>query len=46
LLEFVSEGDEAYVVGELTRAPSLSDRIRKLAPFTSPVASPYSVFVK
>jgi beta-lactam-binding protein with PASTA domain len=33
-----SEGNEAYIVGDLTRAPSLADRIRKLAPFTSPVA--------
>jgi len=32
------EGDHAFIVGELTRAPTLADRIRKLAPFTSPVA--------
>jgi serine/threonine-protein kinase len=38
LYELQEDGDEAYVVGDLTRAASLSDRIRKLAPFTSPVA--------
>lgn len=29
---------QAYVVGEWTQAPALSDRIRKLAPFSVPVA--------
>jgi serine/threonine-protein kinase len=40
LYELVDDPDEggAYIVGDLTRAPSLADRIRKLAPFTSPVA--------
>ena len=37
-LQELVDGDSAFIVGELTRAPSLSDRIRKLAPFTSPVA--------
>lgn len=29
---------QAYIVGEWTQAPSLADRIRKLAPFSVPVA--------
>lgn len=30
--------EDAFMVGDLTRAPSLSDRIRKLAPFSIPVS--------
>ncbi|MGV3618803.1 MAG: protein kinase domain-containing protein [Fimbriimonas sp.] len=41
-IESVSEVDQddpnVFVVGELTRGPSLSDRIRKLAPFSIQVA--------
>lgn len=32
------EDGKSFIVGDLTRAPNLADRIRKLAPFTSPVA--------
>jgi serine/threonine-protein kinase len=36
--ELDDDGDDVFVVGELTRAPSLADRIRKLAPFSIQVA--------
>ena len=37
-LQEMADGEHSFIIGELTRAPSLADRIRKLAPFTSPVA--------
>lgn len=38
LFDLSSDSGKSYVLGELTRAPSLSDRIRKLAPFTASVS--------
>lgn len=38
LLELDRHEGQAYIVGEWTQAPMLSDRIRKLAPFSVPVA--------
>ena len=38
LYEVKQEQGQVFIAGDLTRAPSLADRIRKLAPFTSPVA--------
>ncbi len=38
LIEIDTDEGQSYVLGELTRAPSLSDRIRKLAPFTPSVS--------
>ena len=38
LLEIDRHDGQAYIVGEWTQAPTLSDRIRKLAPFSAPVA--------
>jgi serine/threonine-protein kinase len=38
LIEMENDEERTYVVGDLTRAPSLSDRIRKLAPFTPSVS--------
>lgn len=37
LLHLGGDSGKSFLVGELTRAPSLADRIRKLAPFTPPV---------
>jgi serine/threonine-protein kinase len=36
--DVAAEGDNLFLVGEITRSPSLADRIRKLAPFSVPVA--------
>ena len=33
-----TDGNDPYILGDLTRGPSLSDRIRKLAPFSIPVS--------
>ena len=38
LLELDRHEGKAYIVGEWTQAPTLADRIRKLAPFSAPVA--------
>lgn len=38
LYDLQEDEEGAFIVGDLTRAPSLADRIRKLAPFTSPVS--------
>lgn len=38
LNEVDSDEGMAFVVGELTRGPSLTDRVRKLAPFSVPVS--------
>lgn len=38
LLELDRHDGKAYIVGEWTQAPALADRIRKLAPFSVPVA--------
>lgn len=38
LIELDRHDGQAYIVGEWTQAPSLADRIRKLAPFSVPVA--------
>ncbi len=38
LLELDRHEGQAYIVGEWTQAPALADRIRKLAPFSVPVA--------
>jgi beta-lactam-binding protein with PASTA domain len=38
LIQLETDEERTYVVGDLTRAPSLADRIRKLAPFTPAVA--------
>jgi len=34
----VDDGDDAFLIGDLTRGPTLQDRIRKLAPFSVPVS--------
>lgn len=36
--EVVTAGDDLFLVSDLTRSPSLADRIRKLAPFSVPVS--------
>ncbi len=38
LIELDRAEGQAYIVGEWTQAPILSDRVRKLAPFSVPVA--------
>jgi hypothetical protein len=38
LIELSNDDGKVFVIGELTRAPSLADRIRKLAPFTPSVS--------
>lgn len=38
LAELDRHEGQAYIVGEWTQAPALADRIRKLAPFSAPVA--------
>ena len=38
LTELDRHEGKAYIVGEWTQAPTLADRIRKLAPFSAPVA--------
>ena len=38
LFELDRHEGQAYIVGEWTQAPTLADRIRKLAPFSAPVA--------
>jgi len=38
LYEVDQDDANSYVVGDLTRGPSLADRIRKLAPFSIPVS--------
>jgi serine/threonine-protein kinase len=38
LIELDRHEGQVYIVGEWTQAPVLSDRIRKLAPFSTPVA--------
>jgi serine/threonine-protein kinase len=38
ILEVASDSGHAFIVSELTRGPSLADRIRKLAPFSIPVS--------
>ena len=38
LTELDRHEGQAYIVGEWTQAPTLADRIRKLAPFSAPVA--------
>ena len=38
LIELDRHEGQVYIVGEWTQAPVLSDRIRKLAPFSAPVA--------
>ena len=38
LIELDRYEGQAYIVGEWTQAPALADRIRKLAPFSVPVA--------
>ena len=34
----VDDGSDAFLVGDLTRGPTLQDRIRKLAPFSVPLS--------
>lgn len=38
LIELDRHDGQTYIVGEWTQAPALADRIRKLAPFSAPVA--------
>ncbi len=38
VLEVVSDAGHGFIVSELTRGPSLADRVRKLAPFSIPVS--------
>ncbi|RYG22096.1 hypothetical protein EON82_17715, partial [bacterium] len=38
LIELDRHEGQVYIVGEWTQAPTLADRIRKLAPFSVPVA--------
>lgn len=45
LFELDRHDGHAYIVGEWTQAPALADRIRKLAPFSVPVAVAAAVSV-
>ncbi len=38
ITEFDQDEDQAFVISELTRGPTLADRLRKLAPFSVPVS--------
>ncbi|MEZ0326409.1 MAG: PASTA domain-containing protein, partial [Fimbriimonas sp.] len=38
VLEVANDNGQGFIVSELTRGPSLADRIRKLAPFSIPVS--------